>query len=121
MKKILFLSVIVLLSFSACKKAIGPEVGSHKFTYYGETDGEVMVKYLDNKGKYIDTVFRKGKWHKTFDVNIGDKMYIEMLPTVDCKMGYYFAQDGRITHKDIMTFHQAYHGIKGNFLIKDFN
>ncbi len=119
MKSIVIISVFVLMVLTSCKKANMPTQGSHKFTYSIETDGQVDVSYFDNTGTLINETVTEKKWHRTFDVNIGDTMYVRFFPTVDCMVGYYFAQDGTITYQESPVFRNAYHGNQGYFIIKE--
>ena len=119
MKNIFILSVLILLSLSSCQKVNLPEIGSHKFTYYIETDGIVEITYDDNNGKPHTVEIINEKWHLTFDVEMGQILHIEFFPKIDCKVGYYFAQDGVVMSKEALKYRNAYHGVKGTFKIME--
>lgn len=120
MRHIILVLFIGLLSLgiSSCQKVEEPQKVGHKFTYYGVTDGQLAIRYSDNTGAIHQVYVNNEEWHITFNVNIGDTMYIEMIPTMQCYMGYYFAQDGVITHQEKWKLRQAYYGIISDFIIK---
>jgi len=119
LKFLLFLSILASFSLNSCKKAEIPELGSHKFTYYIETDGLVSVVYTDAKGTVFSETISNKKWHKTFNVKIGDRMHFEYTRVYGCQVGYYFAQDGRITHQQKLTYGNANYGIKASLEVRE--
>jgi len=93
--------------FSSCLKVDMPKEGSRKLTYYIETDGIVEAKYSDGYGNICSVKIVNEKWHRTFDVEIYQMMSIDFSPTVDCNVGYYFAQDGTIDEVEDLKFCNA--------------
>jgi hypothetical protein len=120
---VLFIGSIMAIGFNSCLKIEDPEVlPGHKYTYYVRTDGkDVLLTYQDNHGqKHKDTI-SYGIWHISYDATIGTKTLFMILPTENCNVECYLAQDGRKIHKSNWKQWYRLHGLKCEYTLKELN
>ena len=123
MRPIILVLFVVLLSLglSSCNKIEDPKPEpGHKCTYYIRTDGkDVLITYRDNYGRDIKDTVSYGIWHITFDASIGSKTLFMILPTEDCFIECYLAQDGKKVHKSNWKQWYRLKGLKCEYTLRE--
>jgi len=113
----------MIIGFNSCQKIDDPVVEpGHKYTYYVRTDGKkVLLTYHDNHGQEHKDTISYGIWHISYDATIGTKTLFMILPTENCHIECYLAQDGLKVHKVEWKQWSRLHGVKCEYTIKELN